>query len=124
MIYVDDGAFVFESRTDIEKGITLLSDNFAQFGLEMHIGTGKNPSKTECVFSPPPVFFNTRTILLTYLITSTLCIHKKDSKKKRLTRENKEYTKCSKTEIINVKGGFVTFTKHFKYLGSNISYSL
>ena len=28
MIYVDDGAFVFESRTDIEKGITLLSDHF------------------------------------------------------------------------------------------------
>ena len=48
MIYVDDGIFVFESRTDIEKGITLLSDHFACFGLEMHIGTGGKPSKTEC----------------------------------------------------------------------------
>ena len=42
MLYVDDGTFVFESRTDTEKGITLLSDHFARFGLEMHIGTEKN----------------------------------------------------------------------------------
>ena len=33
MLYVDDGAFVFESRTDIEKGITLLSDHF--FGSDL-----------------------------------------------------------------------------------------
>ena len=33
MLYVDDGTFVFESRTDIEKGITLLSYHFARFGL-------------------------------------------------------------------------------------------
>ena len=45
MLYVDDGAFVFESRTDIGKGITLLSDHFAWFGLEMHIGTLKKLSK-------------------------------------------------------------------------------
>ena len=41
MIYVDDGAFIFESRTDIKIGITLLSDKLAHFGLGMHIGTGK-----------------------------------------------------------------------------------
>ena len=33
MLYVDDGAFVFESRTDIETLITLLSYHFARFGL-------------------------------------------------------------------------------------------
>ena len=38
-------------RTDIKKGITLLYDHFARFGLEMHIGTKKNPSNIECVFS-------------------------------------------------------------------------
>ena len=42
MLYVDDGAFIFESRTDIKKVITLLSYHFARFGLEMHIGTEKN----------------------------------------------------------------------------------
>ena len=57
MLYVDNGAFVFEFRTDIKKGITLLSDNFSRFGLEMYIGTGGKSSKTECVFFPPPDFF-------------------------------------------------------------------
>ena len=45
VLYVDDGAFVFESRTDIKKEITLFSDHFSWFGLEMHIGT-KKTSKT------------------------------------------------------------------------------
>ena len=120
MIYVDDGAFVFESRTDIEKGITLISDHFARFGLKMHISTLKT-SKTECVFSPPPGFFNTRTLPLTSLTTSTLSLQKKESEKKRRTHENEEYIKCKEPAIIKVKGGFVTFTKNFKYLGSYIS---
>ena len=37
MLYVDYNAFVFESRTNIERGITLVSDHLAWFGLEMHI---------------------------------------------------------------------------------------
>ena len=95
MLYVDGGAFFFGSRTDIEKGITLLSGHFSRFELEIHIGTGKNPSNTECVFSPPRGFFNTLTIPLTSLNTSTLSVQKKDSDKKRCTREYKEYSKCS-----------------------------
>ena len=31
--------------------------HFARFGLEMHIGRGSSESKTECVFFPPPQFF-------------------------------------------------------------------
>ena len=38
MLYVDDGAFVFESRHQLETGIPLLLRHFAKFGLEMHIG--------------------------------------------------------------------------------------
>ena len=82
MLYVDNSAFIFESRTDIEKGITLLSDHIAR------------------------------------------SINNKMSEKKRRTCEDKEYVKCSETAIIKVKGGFFTFTKNFKYLGSYISYSL
>ena len=55
MLYVDDGAFVFESSNDTEKGTTLLTDHFARFGLEMHIGTEEKSSKTECVFPRPQV---------------------------------------------------------------------
>ena len=55
MIYVDGGAFVFEFRTDTKKGITLLSDHFARFGLKMHIGTGKTPRILNAYFTLPQV---------------------------------------------------------------------
>ena len=41
----------FESRTDIEIGINLLSNHFARFGLEMHIGTEKKPQILNAYFS-------------------------------------------------------------------------
>ena len=34
------------------KGVKLIYDHFKRFGLEMHIGKGAKPSKTECVFFP------------------------------------------------------------------------
>ena len=37
-LYVDDGAFLFETREDLAKGAQLLFDHFARFGLIMHIG--------------------------------------------------------------------------------------
>ena len=41
MLFVDNGAFIFEYRTNTERGITLLSNHFSRFGLKMHIGTEK-----------------------------------------------------------------------------------
>ena len=38
IFYVDDGAFVFESRHELENGIPLLLRHFSKFGLEMRIG--------------------------------------------------------------------------------------
>ena len=57
-LYVDDGAFIFSSREDMARGLALIHKYFAQFGLEMHIGRAGAQSKTECVFFPPPRFFN------------------------------------------------------------------
>ena len=54
-LYVDDGAFPFGSRDDLKRGMELVYHHFGRFGLEMHIGRGASPSKTECVFFPPPV---------------------------------------------------------------------
>jgi hypothetical protein len=34
------------------------------------------------------------------------------------------YNSIDETQSVNVKGGFMTYTKHFKYFGSYISYSL
>ena len=61
ILYVDNGEFTFEPKTDIERGIALLSDHFDRFGLKINIGAGKNPSKTEYIFFPPPGFSNTCT---------------------------------------------------------------
>jgi hypothetical protein len=56
-LYVNDGAFPFDTREDMQRGMELIYHHFARFGLEMHIGRGTSESKTECVFSPPPQFF-------------------------------------------------------------------
>ena len=57
MLYVDDNAFAFESRTDIKRGINILSDHFARFGLEMNIGTEKTPQILNAYYSHPQVSF-------------------------------------------------------------------
>ena len=55
MLYIDDGEFVFESRTNIEKMITLLFYHFARFVLRMHIGTEK-PLEDWIFILPAPGF--------------------------------------------------------------------
>ena len=52
--YVDDAAFLFLSRKDIEEGAKLIQPHFARFGLTVHCGdkrTGAD-SKTEAMFIP------------------------------------------------------------------------
>jgi hypothetical protein len=61
LLYVDDGAFPFPTRSNLVKGLALIHSHLARFGLEVHISRGGNPSKTECVFSPPPPIFQRQT---------------------------------------------------------------
>ena len=58
LLYVDDGAFPFPTRDALIEGLSLIYSHLARFGLEVHIGRGGEPSKTECVLFPPPQFFN------------------------------------------------------------------
>ena len=46
VLYVDDGAFTFEDRDQLTRGLNLIYQHFTRFGLEMHIGKGKKASKT------------------------------------------------------------------------------
>ena len=62
MIYVDDGAFAFENRRELETGANLVFTHFAHFGLQMHIGSSSKPYKTECVFFPAPGHFKLPTL--------------------------------------------------------------
>ena len=52
--YVDDAAFIFLSRDDIERGGKLIQSHFRKFGLTVHAGdkTKKDKSKTEAMFIP------------------------------------------------------------------------
>ena len=56
-LYVGDGSFPFGTREDLQRGMELVYRHFARFRMEMHIGRGSSESKTECVFFPPPQFF-------------------------------------------------------------------
>ena len=56
-LYVDNGAFPFDSRKSLTKGMNLVFHHFAKFDLKMHIGRNGGESKTEFVFFPPPQFF-------------------------------------------------------------------
>ena len=40
VLYIDDGAFPFEYRDQLVKGVQLIYDHFKRFGLDMHIGKG------------------------------------------------------------------------------------
>jgi len=53
-----------------------------------------------------------------------LCTKHVESQKSRAICEDKAYDTCEETRPINVADGFVIFVKHFKYLGSYISYNL
>ena len=57
VLYADNGAFPFEDRDQLSKGVQFISEKFKIFGPVIHIERGAKPSKTECVFFSPPVFF-------------------------------------------------------------------
>ena len=57
MLYVNDGAFTFPSRLELELGSAVIRRHFTHFALEMHVGSTTKASKMEAVFFPPPGFF-------------------------------------------------------------------
>jgi hypothetical protein len=61
ILYIDDGAFFFESREDAKLGLEMIDRVFQKFGLEMHIGRGEQLSKTEVMYVPKPFFYQTPT---------------------------------------------------------------
>ena len=94
-------------------------------------------SKTECVFFPPPQFFNNLAPALEdSLVIEEVTVEEGMSSNNRVdalqearetarvAQEDDLYDQLEETKQINVTGGFVTFCKHFKYLGSHVSYNL
>ena len=52
LLYVDDGASLFNSRNDAIIGTNIIFNQMKRMGLNMHVGSGKKASKTEAVFFP------------------------------------------------------------------------
>jgi hypothetical protein len=53
--YADDSAFIFLSKANLITRITFVQNNFAQFGLVVHLGctnTTNLSSKTEAIYFP------------------------------------------------------------------------
>ena len=127
MPYVDDGAFSFERRKDMETGSNLVFKQFNRFGLQMCIGSKSKPSNIECVFAPAPGHFKLPTPTSTALPTdssSSLPIIVKKKKENGGTRQeihDQMYDNAKETKPILIgESGMITFTRHFKYLGSYI----
>ena len=53
-LFADDCAVVFETREDMEIGMTYMIKHLSRFGLNVHVGRGQTASKTECMFFPRP----------------------------------------------------------------------
>ena len=95
----------------------------------MHIGRGVKPSKTECVFFPPPGFFKRKQILtatengvIKAIVEKTRTV--RESHDEKCQQEEIEYVDLLETRLVVVLEGFITFSVHFKYLGYWISFSL
>ena len=52
LLYIDDGAMIFERREDIERGAPIIYTTCEKFGLTVHIDQNNQKSKTEAVFFP------------------------------------------------------------------------
>ena len=82
-----------------------------------------------CLSPPPPRFFKQRQKLPASNKGTGEKIAKKkkerrESQYSKCRREDGEYTHITKTRIVKVADGYVTFCQNFKYLGTWGSYSL
>ncbi|KAL7539446.1 hypothetical protein ACHAWF_006408 [Thalassiosira exigua] len=143
-IYVDDMALPYTSRAQLQKGAQIAQQILEDLGMEMHIGKKKSimdadgneqvvvkASKTECIFFPASGYFKERAIESgaseedISLISMGEEEEAPDSKRSARTKlEDNLYDSCSETQDVPVKDRFVSYCKHFKYLGSWMTYSL
>ena len=49
---MDDGAFVFNNKEDLETGSLIAFIQMKRLGLNMHVGVGNKNSKTEVMYIP------------------------------------------------------------------------
>jgi hypothetical protein len=147
LLYVNNGAFPFPTRDALIKGLALVHSHLARFGLKVHIGQDGAPSKTECVFFPPPQFFDdihSSDLALTtdaeepWLLfqdplpapesphtsttTTTLQLPSPQPTGKRKKKEKKETQENTRQKKINVKYDTLPETQQFEVADSYITF--
>jgi hypothetical protein len=123
----------------MKQELALVYCHFGCLRLEMHIGRGETPLKTECVFFPPPGFFDSHMPTLPAQeddneINNALGYgedaitdgkQRTKGKKQSCHKRHEElYNELDETQPIIADDGFVSFCCHFKYLGPFVSFSL
>ena len=88
---------LFESRTNTERGITLLSDHFARLGLEMHIGTRKTPQKLNASSSHLHVY-STHAFYRSLTPITLPCTFRKNKARNRDTHTRMKNTPSAKKQ--------------------------
>ena len=123
MLYVDYGSFIFESRSDIKKWINLLSNHFAGFGLEIHIGTKKSLKNLMCILLAFSFIQRTN-----FTARWPRQLHPGPPEKIKWEKETHTWgwriCQVQRNSNHQIERSIFIFTKHFKQLGSYISYSL
>jgi len=79
MLFIDDGAFIFESCDEMRNFLPVVKETFAKLGLLMHVGTvdsnGKHvKSKTEAMCCPA----QPTTLTMEQLVPETICFGEGD----------------------------------------------
>jgi hypothetical protein len=52
LLFADDSTFLFELLQDMENGAHTIHDNYARFGIVVHVGRGDKKSKIEAMHVP------------------------------------------------------------------------
>ena len=129
-MYIDDGAFIFNNRADLERGAQIINEHFKKFGMEMHVGRDEKKAKTEFMYVPTREFFKDLPEELP-APSDPNCrqLAKKTTKKELKTaeerREELKYRTHPNTQrIILPDGTYLDSCITFKYLGDVVSYNL
>ena len=129
--------FLFKTRQQLIAGMKLVRQRMARFGLEIHIVREVNrktkPSKTECVFFPPPQFFANlipslgKGIVVEEVISKEGIPSEDNSdaiqeaqETARVAKEDDLYDQLEETQQFDVANRFMKFCKLFKYIGSYV----
>ena len=123
--YVDDGAMLFESRGDTERASPIVCRIIAKWGLTAHVGYDGKQSKTELMFFPSTVTiarWRKEALLLGDGFVDECC--DVDVRTKRFVDLKIKYTEAPETRdiIVDERGGTLSFTNEFLYLGSSIDF--